>query len=219
MHAGRFAELAMSMGAVLLACAGADAPSVDTSDRNTTGKAPVGGAAPVLTPRQLEFHLLYVHGVQSCADDRRDAQRSLDELQAAIDEELPTRIADYEAEHPGTQLRGTSAHANLYTATPSRFQPSDSPDALNLDDWEIGDPGCSAVQQGEPCTTAFEWRYRLVQEIERSFGPDAQNIILIGHSTGARAAFEITANVGSDGPESFDWGVQSRILGWPRCMA
>jgi hypothetical protein len=169
--------------------------------------------APALTPRLLEFHLLFVHGVQNCADDRRDAQQSLDELQIAIDEELPGRIANYEAEHPGVQLDATSAHANLYTATPSGFQPSDSADPLNMDDWEIGDPGCSAAQQGEPCTTAFEWRYRLVQEIERNFGPDAQNIVLIGHSTGARAAFEVTANVGSAGLESYDWGVQARILG------
>jgi len=169
--------------------------------------------SPPAKPRELELHLLYVHGVQTCADDRAGADGALDELRAAVDEELPARSAEFSARHEGFVLNATSAHANLYTASPSGFHPSDSPDPLRMDDWEAGDPGCESAKQGEPCTTGFEWRFRLAREIERHFGPDAQNVVLIGHSTGARAAFEVTANVGSAGQGSFDWGVQERILG------
>ncbi|ACY18678.1 hypothetical protein [Haliangium ochraceum] len=161
----------------------------------------------------LELHFLYVHGVKGCTGDRRDAENSLDELRAVIDAELPAWFAAYQAEHPGVELRTSSAHANLYTAEPSGMQPSDSPDPLNMDDWEVGDPGCAAAVQGEPCTTAYEWRYRLAREIEAHFPDDARNIILVGHSTGARAAFEVAANVGAGGVGSYDWGVQERIAG------
>src|SRR5262249_58493754 len=61
---------------------------------------------------------------------------------------------------------------------------------MRMDDWEVGDPGCATTRQGDPCTTAYEWRYRLVQEINRLFPPTAKNIILIGHSTGARRSEE-----------------------------
>jgi hypothetical protein len=195
-------------------------PALEPSLMNELGVAPAFETPPLGVvppppsgPREVEFHLLYVHGVQNCADDRRNADGALDELRAAVDEELPSRIEEFETRHSDVVLGVTSAHANLYTATPSGFQPSDSLDPLAMDDWEAGDPGCAAKQQGEPCTTAFEWRFRLVQEIERNFGPDAQNIILIAHSTGARTAFEVTANVGSTGLTSYNWGVQSRILG------
>src|SRR5207237_2248460 len=82
-----------------------------------------------------------------------------------------------------------------------------------MDDWEVGDPGCSTTQQGDPCTTAYEWRYRLAQEIDRLYPAPASNVILIGHSSGARVALEVAANVGTGGVGSTNWGVQSRIGG------
>lgn len=162
---------------------------------------------------ELQLHLLYVHGVKGCQEHRLGAEGSLDELQAAIDAALPDWIAAHEAGHPGVTVVTSSAHANLYTATPSPYHPSDSSDPLNMDDWEVGDPGCATGRQGEPCTTAFEWRYRLAQEIQERFPPDARNIILIGHSTGARAAFEVAAGVGPDGVGTHEWGVEDRIAG------
>ena len=45
-----------------------------------------------------------------------------------------------------------------------------------MDDWEVGDPGCSTTRQGDPCTSAFEWRYRLAGEINRLFPAPARNI-------------------------------------------
>jgi hypothetical protein len=192
-----------------------DAPqsSLPEGDGAIELEPPTAVNEPSPEPRRLEFHLLYVHGVQNCADDRAGAEGALDELQAAVEAALPSRIAEFEASHAGIELVTTSAHANLYTAAPSGFQPSDSPEPLNMDDWEVGDPGCSAARQGEPCTTAYEWRHRLAGEISERFPPDAENIILIGHSTGARAAFEVAANVGSAGVDTHDWGVRERIAG------
>ncbi|HTV25018.1 MAG TPA: hypothetical protein VMG12_40270, partial [Polyangiaceae bacterium] len=199
------------LGALCAGCADGDVPSAATElEPPLAPDVPDPSPAP---PRELELHLLYVHGVQTCADAREHADGALDELRATVDAALPSRIADFDAQHPGFVLNVTSAHANLYTAAPSGFQPSDSPDPRAMDDWEAGDPGCEEAAPGDPCTTAFEWRYRLVQEIDHHFGQDARNVVLIGHSTGARAAFEVTANVGSDGVDSYDWGVQERILG------
>src|SRR5437870_6396568 len=48
-----------------------------------------------------------------------------------------------------------------------------------MDDWEVGDPGCTTSQQGDPCTTAYEWRYRLAREINRLYPAPASNIVLI----------------------------------------
>jgi hypothetical protein len=171
--------------------------------------------AAALAPESavLQLHFLYVHGVKGCRDDRTGAEGSLDELDAAIAAELPAWIDEFEASHPGVTVVTSSAHANVYTATPSGFHPSDSTDPLNLDDWEVGDPGCSATAQGQPCTTAYEWRHRLAQEIQQHFPGSARNIVLIGHSTGARAAFEVAANAGPGGVNTHDWGVQDRIAG------
>jgi hypothetical protein len=191
-------------------CAAEDVPS---------GSAGGGGDEPPksgeLEPESgvLQLHFLYVHGVKGCQDDRMSSESSLNELDAAIQAELPAWIDDYEASHPGVTVVTSSAHANVYTATPSGFHPSDSTNPLNLDDWEVGDPGCPATAQGQPCTTAYEWRHRLAQEIQQHFPPDARNIILIGHSTGARAAFEVAANVGPNGVNTQDWGVQHKIAG------
>jgi len=126
---------------------------------------------------------------------------------------LSGRIATWQAANPGIHVVTHSARANVYTATPSGIHPSNSTDPLAMDDWQIGDPGCSSTQQGDPCTTGYEWPYRLAEEVNRLFPAPAKNVILIGHSAGARAAMEIAANFGTGGVNSHDWGVQSRIAG------
>jgi len=161
----------------------------------------------------VEVNLLYVHGIKNCASSRQNAQNSLDELEAAVNAALPARVAAWEAAHPGVDLVVRSARANVYTATPSGIHPSDSPDPLDMDDWEAGDPGCSAGQQGDACTTAYEWRHRLAAEINRLYPAPMKNVVLIGHSLGARAAMEVAANFGTGGVNSANWGVQSRIAG------
>lgn len=172
-------------------------------------------ASPAALTQQgtVQLNILYVHGVKGCPEHRQNAEGSLNELQAAIDTALPTYISEYQASHPGVTVVTRSAHANLYTAPASPYHPSDSTDPLNMDDWEVGDPGCTTTRQGEPCTTAYEWRYRLAQEINRRFPAGSKNILLVAHSSGARAAFEVAANVGPNGVGTQDWGVQGRIAG------
>lgn len=167
--------------------------------------------AAAQTTRQLNF--LYVHGVKSCDADRQNAQGSLSDLDIAIQADLPNRIAAWQAAHPGISVSWRAVRANLYTAPASAYHPSDSKGSLYMDDWEVGDPGCSTTKQGDPCTTAYEWRYRLKRVIETQFPADAQNIIIIGHSTGARVALEVAANVGPGGVGTYDWGVSNRIAG------
>jgi len=171
----------------------------------------VASTTSAATTGAIQLNLLYIHGVKNDASGRSGAQNSLNDLKAAVAGELPSLIATYQANHPGATITVASASANLYTATPSGIHPSDSTDPTLMDDWEVGDPGCTTQRQGDPCTTAYEWRFRLVQEIQRLFPPTAKNIILIGHSTGARVAFEVTSNTGPGGVGTFNWGVQDRI--------
>ncbi len=161
----------------------------------------------------IPLNILYIHGVKGGTTDRQNAQYSLDELEAAVNAEIGSRIQAYQTAHPGVTIAFKSARANLYTATPSPYHPSDSLGPLFMDDWEVGDPGCSTTVQGQPCTTAYEWRYRLAREIESKFPSTAKNIILVGHSTGARAAMEVAANVGPNGVGTMNWGVQHKIAG------
>jgi hypothetical protein len=167
-------------------------------------------AASAYTSGTIELNLLYIHGVKNTNSSRTNAQHSLDDLRNAVDAEIGTQVAQYQASHPDVTINVASAAANLYTATASPYHPSDSLDPLLMDDWEVGDPGCTTSKQGDPCTTAYEWRYRLVQEINRLF-PNKKNIVLIGHSTGARTAFEVASNTGPAGVGTYDWGVKDRV--------
>jgi pimeloyl-ACP methyl ester carboxylesterase len=169
--------------------------------------------ADAASARTIEVNLLYVHGVKNCTTERQNAQNSLTSLGNAITGQLSTRIATWQAAHPGDTVVVTQKYANLYTATHSGFNPSDSTNPLLMDDWEVGDPGCTTTKQGDPCTTAFEWRYRLAMEINRLYPSPKKNIILVGHSTGGRVAMEVAANAGPSGVNTFDWGVQGRIAG------
>src|SRR5260370_37326058 len=89
------------------------------------------------------------------------AENAVVALEAGVNVWLTARMAAWEAAHPGVHVVTRSARANVYTATPSGIHPSDSPDPLDMDDWEVGDPGCSTSAPGDPCTTPYEARYRL----------------------------------------------------------
>jgi hypothetical protein len=173
----------------------------------------VPGAPSRAATQTIQLNVLYVHGVKGGTSDRQNAQYSLDELEAAVNAEIGSHIQLYQNNHPGTTIVFKSARANLYTAPASPYHPSDSLGPLFMDDWEVGDPGCATTKQGQPCTTAYEWRYRLVREIESKFPGDAKNILLVGHSTGGRVAMEVAANVGPDGVGTMNWGVQHKIAG------
>ena len=173
----------------------------------------LGMQAGAAQARTIEVNLLYVHGVKGCDADRTNAHNSLISLDSAIGTALAGRISTWTAAHPGDTVVVTRKHANLYTATASPSKPSDSAGPLYMDDWEVGDPGCTTTKQGDPCTTAYEWRYRLAQEINRLYPSPAKNIILVGHSTGGKVAMEVAANDGPGGVGTANWGVQSRIAG------
>ncbi|HEX7840577.1 MAG TPA: hypothetical protein VF469_24025 [Kofleriaceae bacterium] len=190
--------LATSLCLAVPGCASVDAPEL-------------GESAGAATTGTIQLNILYIHGVENSAGARTGAHNTLSDLRTAVAGDMPSLIASYQASHPGVTINFASASANLYTATPSGIHPSDSTDPTLMDDWEVGDPGCTTSRQGDPCTTAYEWRFRLVQEIQRLFPPTAKNLILVGHSTGARVAFEVASNTGPGGVGSFDWGVQDRI--------
>jgi pimeloyl-ACP methyl ester carboxylesterase len=192
----RHALLALSLCCAVSGCAVVE-PSFDETTAAATGA--------------VQLNLLFIHGVENDAGARSRAHNTLNDLRSAITADMPSLIANYEASHPGVTIQFAAASANLYTATPSGFHPSDSTDPTLMDDWEVGDPGCTTSRQGDPCTTAYEWRYRLVQEIQRLFPPTARNIVLVGHSTGARVAFEVASNTGPGGVGTYNWGVQGRI--------
>src|SRR5689334_14326051 len=195
--------------------AGTDSPSgVDSTagagspaGADAAGDGSQGAAATGV----VQLNLLFIHGVQNDAGGKSRAHNSLNDLRNAVASDMPSLIASYQASHPGVSISFAAASANLYTAAPSGLHPSDSSDPTLMDDWEVGDPGCTTSRQGDPCTTAYEWRFRLVQEIQRLFPPTAKNIILIGHSTGARAAFEVASNTGPGGVGTQNWGMQDRI--------
>ena len=173
----------------------------------------VGQVSSAVLATDTQLNILYVHGVQGSDSGRTNAQNSLIDLESAVNAALPARIATYSTLHPTVHLVTASARANLYTATTSPYIPSGST-PLHMDDWSIGSSGCSptSTAQGQTCTTAYEWRSRLANEIKVRFPGTARNIVLVGHSTGARTAFEVAANVGATNlVGSYDWGVQSRI--------
>ena len=193
-----------------LGCGAVTTPEQVHAGVLSTEQAEVGDPP---APQNLELNFLFVHGVQNCDSNRQNAESSLRDLETSITGGIPARVAAYEAAHPGVTFTLRTARANLYTATPSGIHPSNSTDPTKMDDWQVGDPGCASKRQGDPCTAAYEWRYRLAQEIHRLFPADARNIIIIAHSSGARAALEVAANTGPDGVGTEDWGVQERIAG------
>lgn len=145
-----------------------------------------GGGAGGQGPRLVELNFLFIHGVQGDENGQSKAERSLTDLEASLLPELAARAATFELANPLVRVRVKSARANIYTGQPSAYYPSDSKGPIAIDDWEVGAPGCETTRQGDPCTTAFEWRYRLAREIERLFPNGESNLILVGHSTGAR---------------------------------
>jgi pimeloyl-ACP methyl ester carboxylesterase len=192
----------ITVSIAIAACATSNTPLDEPAEVEA---APAGAAAA----GAIQLHLLFIHGVQNEAAGKAKAHNSLNDLRAAITADLPSLIASYQAAHPGVTVAIDAASTNLYTAAPSGSHPSDSTDPTQMDDWEAGDPGCSATRQGDPCTTAYEWRFRLAAEIQRLF--PSGNVVLIGHSTGARAAFEVASNTGPNGVGTQSWGVQDRI--------
>jgi hypothetical protein len=211
-------RLHVILACVLIACgsepAGSPPPGGSSSGvlLNDAGM-PIGEDGAVLKLPTIEVNIMYVHGVKSCELARVAAHYSLKSLDDEVLGAAEERIAAYKAEHPGIDVVFRTRRANLYTAKRSAKIPTGA-NPINMDDWTLdAAAGCGARVQGDPCTSAYEWRHRLAQEIKDKFPPEAKNIILVGHSTGARTAFEVAANVGPRGVDEQDWGVRDRIAG------
>jgi pimeloyl-ACP methyl ester carboxylesterase len=146
---------------------------------------PEPDAAPATT---VPLNLLFVHGVDS-GNARANAQDSLADLDAYV-------VAGLAAKLPGVTLR--SHRVNLYTDL----------------DGNVISPSIDAPSDGTGVPVATNWRRQLVAKLDQAYPDGERNIILIGHSTGARVSMEVAANIGADGqPGSYDWGVADRIAG------
>jgi hypothetical protein len=142
-------------------------------------------AAPT---RAVALNLLFVHGVDS-GDARVHAENSLADLESYVVAGLTAKL------DPAVTLR--SKRVNLYTDL----------------DGNLISPSIDSPSDGTGVPVATNWRRQLVAKLDQAY-PDDGNLILIGHSTGARASMEVAANVGADGqPGSHDWGVADRIAG------
>jgi hypothetical protein len=188
----------------------ADATTVDTSAASSDDAGSSGDTtgAPAQT---LALDFVFIHGVKSCAQQQTDAANSLVDLDAALQEALPDLAATFESQHPGVTLAIRSAAVNVYLADPSPDMPPGA-DPTQIDHLSVGYDGCGSQTQGDPCTTAYEWRYRVRAEIDALL-PDADNLVLVGHSTGARTAVDLAADVGPGGIGTGGWGMGDRILG------
>ena len=180
---------ALTIAGALLIAAGGCAPGEP---------APVAApdaAAPVV--HHVPLNLLFVHGVMS-GGGRATAERALADLEAYVTSGLAGRIAAYEGAHPDVIIELQSRRVNLYTGL----------------DGAVLSPSIDSPSDGTGVPVATNWRRQLAAKLEQAYPGGERNIIVIGHSTGARAAMEVAANVGADGqPGSHDWGVADRIFG------
>lgn len=158
-----------------------------------------GSVAPdAAAPRTVPLDLLFVHGVDSDDASRKGAGNALADLEAYVTGELAPKLAAYNAAHPDTVVELHAERVNLYTDL----------------DGNLLSPSIDAPADGTGIPSANLWRSQLVAKLEQAYPHGERNLILIGHSTGGRAAMEVTANVGANGqPHSFDWGVADRIAG------
>lgn len=183
-----WAVVAVAMGAV--GC-GAEATLVLGDEGSTSDRA-------LEAPRPVTVRLVFIHGVNANDDGRRGSTGALAELDAHLMARLPARAAQYEAAHPEVTLAFTSHRVNLYTDL-----------AGNLVRPIIDD-----VADGTGVPSATRWREQLVAKLNAQVPQDGSPVVLIGHSTGAKVAMEVAANVGGAGTVGGrDWGWQSRIVG------
>src|SRR5262245_12514185 len=122
------------------------------------------------------LNLLFVHGVDS-GGARATAQNSLADLEAHVVAGLADR-ADVQ-----------SRRVNLYTDLAGNLL----------------SPSIDSPSDGTGIPVAMNWRRQLVAKLDQAYPDGERDIILIGHSTGARVAMEVTANA--------EWGVADRITG------
>ncbi len=162
----------------------------DAAHDASTGDGTLGDAGPM----NVEVHLVFVHGVEQ-SKRYADAENDVVDLEAAVMADLTSREPAYEAAHH-VKLSATSVHFNLYT---------DLKGALLS-------PG---LDDGTGEEVATRWRMQLKTKLDAAFPNGEKNIVIVGHSTGARVGFEVAADVGGSAgtPGSATWGYKDRIAG------
>lgn len=171
----------------------APAPRMDAS----VTPEPAAKDAGLASKEPLELRLVFVHGVLSEDGQRQRAEGALSDLEKSVSAAIEARRPSFEAT-AARSLRVTTARVNLYT---------DESGALL-------DPRLDDRSDGTGLPAANAWRAQLAKKTNLALGPDAGNIVFIGHSTGARVSAEVTAGVGDGGPpQSHDWGFGTRVAG------
>ncbi len=156
---------------------------------------PTDGDAATLPPAHpLELHFVFVHGVGD-PDSYDRSDNDLVDLEKAVMARIEARRPAYEAAH-GVAIEATSLRVNLYTDDKGQVP---SP---NTDD-------------GSGDEVAAHWRTRLAEKLAAAFPHGEKNIVLVGHSTGARVSMEVAADVGgaSNTLGVANWGFTKRIAG------
>jgi hypothetical protein len=187
----------------LIACARAPIESAEATEHDdptgvSVGTASDGDAASApdasVPPEPLDLHLVYVHGVGD-PDSYARSHNALADLDEAVLERIDGERPNFEAS-TGRKLVVTSHRFNLYT------------DAAG----NLASPG---TDDGSADEVAYKWRSRLAEKLAAAFPNHEKNIVLIGHSTGARASMEVAADVGGpdDALGAADWGFRERIAG------
>lgn len=129
--------------------------------------------------------LVFVHGVNGDDPSRLSAIDNLKPLEAYITSKFAERAGDL-------KVTLKTLRVNLYTDANEKLR----------------QPSIDSEGDGTGKATAKTWRSALVSKIKAGLSPTDKNIVLIGHSTGARVSMEIAANVDGSGGD-----LQDRIAG------
>lgn len=171
---------------------GSTAPVESSSDDGAADAGTTG-----VPSRTIVVRFAFVHGVLGSPDSQLHAEDESADLEAYLLEHFDARALAYEAAHPGLDVEVASTRLNLYT---------DVDGALLV-------PGLDEVADEGGILTANRWREQLALDLDLAY-PGQANLVVVGHSTGARAAMEVTAGVIDDaGPGSHAWPVAARIAG------
>lgn len=173
------------------------APSEPAAESDAASPVVEDAAAPAVdagSREPLELHLVYVHGVGDSNSYAR-SDGALADLDAAVLTLIDERRPEFELAS-GRKLAVTSHRFNLYT------------DASG----QLASPG---TDEGSREEVAEKWRSRLAAKLAEAFPNGEKNILLVGHSTGARAAVEVSADVGGSDNAlgAGKWGFGDRIAG------
>ncbi|HVH42899.1 MAG TPA: hypothetical protein VM925_11170 [Labilithrix sp.] len=181
--------------ALLAACGShRSGPPAGPSDAGSETSAPAVDAPDAAVKRPLELHFAFVHGVHD-PDSYARADGDLADLEKEVLTRIEERRAAYEAAQ-AVALNVTSTRLNLYTDLAGN----------------VPSPG---TDEGSKDEVAAKWRGQLVTKLAAAFPNGEKNIVFVGHSTGARAAMEVAADVGGadNALGAGKWGFVERIAG------